>query len=109
MTDSYPVYDTKLHLMANFVEYGVASHWHYFQVHSDSKKAWRQKYTSIHLEQDNVENTQVDTNSQKKINHLMYMDEIKLFAKNEKELENLIQTVRIYNQGWDLASKNAPC
>ena len=33
--------------------------------------------------------------SQEKINHLMYMDDIKLFAKNEKELETLIHTVRI--------------
>ena len=30
--------------------------------------------------------------SQDKINHLMYMDDIKLFAKNEKELETLIHT-----------------
>ena len=29
----------------------------------------------------------------------MYMDDIKLFAKNEKELETLIHTVRIYSQG----------
>ena len=36
--------------------------------------------------------------SQEKINHLMYMDDIKLFAKNEKELETLIHAVRIYNQ-----------
>ena len=28
----------------------------------------------------------------------MYMDDIKLFAKNEKELETRIQTVRIYSQ-----------
>ena len=28
----------------------------------------------------------------------MYMDDIKLFAKNEKELETLIHTVRIYSQ-----------
>ena len=35
---------------------------------------------------------------QEKINHLMYMDDIKLFAKNEKELETLIHTVRIYSQ-----------
>ena len=28
----------------------------------------------------------------------MYMDDIKLFAKKEKELETLIQTVRIYSQ-----------
>ena len=33
-----------------------------------------------------------------KINHRMYMDDIKLFAKNEKELETLKQTVRIYCQ-----------
>ena len=36
--------------------------------------------------------------SQEKINHLMYMDVIKLFTKKEKELETLIQTVRIYRQ-----------
>ena len=29
---------------------------------------------------------------QEKINHLMYMDDIKLFAKNEKELETLTHT-----------------
>ena len=28
----------------------------------------------------------------------MYMDDIKLFTKNDKELEILIQTVRIYSQ-----------
>ena len=36
--------------------------------------------------------------SQEKINHLMYMNDIKLFAKNEKELETRIHTVRIYSQ-----------
>ena len=36
--------------------------------------------------------------SQEKINHLMYMDDIKLFTKNEKALETLIHTVRIYSQ-----------
>ena len=35
---------------------------------------------------------------QEKINHLMYMDGIKLFAKNEKELEALTHVVRIYSQ-----------
>ena len=38
------------------------------------------------------------TKSQEKINHLMYMDDIKLFPKTEKELETIIQTVRIYIQ-----------
>ena len=36
--------------------------------------------------------------SQEKINHLMCMDDVRLFAKNEKELETLIYIVRIYNQ-----------
>ena len=49
--------------------------------------------------------------SQEKINHLMYIDGIKLFAKNEKELETRIQTVRIFSQyiGMELGTKNAPC
>ena len=38
------------------------------------------------------------TESQEKINHLMYTDDIKLFAKNEKESETLRHTVRIYSQ-----------
>ena len=37
------------------------------------------------------------TKSQEKINHLMHMD-IKIFAKNEKELETQIPTIRIYSQ-----------
>ena len=40
--------------------------------------------------------------SQEKINHLMYMDVIKLFAKNEKELETLIHAVRIYSQNIEI-------
>ena len=35
---------------------------------------------------------------QEKINHLIYMDDTQLFAKKEKELENLIHEVRIYRQ-----------
>ena len=36
--------------------------------------------------------------SQEKINHLMHIDDVKLFAKNEKELETLIHAVKIYSQ-----------
>ena len=36
--------------------------------------------------------------SEEKINHLMYMDDIELFAKNENELETLIHAVRIFSQ-----------
>ena len=32
-----------------------------------------------------------------KINHLLYMDDLKLYGKTQKDLESLIQTVRIYS------------
>ena len=38
------------------------------------------------------------TKSQEKVDYLMHMDDIQLFAKKEKELENLMQTIRIYSQ-----------
>ena len=34
---------------------------------------------------------------QEKINRIMYMDDMKLFAKYEKELETLQHAVRIYS------------
>ena len=37
--------------------------------------------------------------SHEKINYLMYMNDIMLFEKNEKELETLIYALRIYSQG----------
>ena len=36
--------------------------------------------------------------SQENINHLIYMDDIKLFTKNEKKQEILTQAVRIYSE-----------
>ena len=36
--------------------------------------------------------------SQEKINHLIYMDDVKLFVKTKKELETLIHPIRIYSQ-----------
>ena len=35
---------------------------------------------------------------QEKINHLIYMDDIKLLAKNERELETIKHASRIYSQ-----------
>ena len=35
---------------------------------------------------------------QEKINYLMYMDDIKLFAKNERQLKTQIKVVRIYTK-----------
>ena len=37
----------------------------------------------------------------------MYMDDIKQFEKNKKELGTLIQALRI--QTWNFAYKNVPC
>ena len=49
--------------------------------------------------------------SLEKVNHLMYMDDIKLFAKNEKGLETLLHTVRIYSQGigMEFGIENVQC
>ena len=40
--------------------------------------------------------------SKEKINHLMYMDDIKLFSKKEKELEILMQAVTIYREDTEM-------
>ena len=40
--------------------------------------------------------------SQGKINLLMYVDEIKQFAKTEKELETLMHAVRIYKHDIEM-------
>ena len=32
-----------------------------------------------------------------RINHLLFMDDLKLFAKNEKAIDSLVQTVRIFS------------
>ena len=37
-------------------------------------------------------------NSQEKIYHLIYRDDIKLFVKNERQLETLTQAERIYTE-----------
>ena len=37
------------------------------------------------------------TTEKTKVNHLMYMDDVKLYGKNRIEIESLIQTVRIYS------------
>ena len=43
--------------------------------------------------------------SQEKINHLMYLDIINLFAKSEKKMETLIHTVGMYSQEkWQTTS-----
>ena len=46
---------------------------------------------------------------QEKINHLMYKDDIKLFAKNEKELETIIHWVRIYSQDIRMEFSTEKC
>ena len=46
---------------------------------------------------------------QEKIHHLMYMDDLKQFAENEKELEILIQAVRIYSEDIGMGFGQEKC
>ena len=43
------------------------------------------------------ESTYQFLSNKKKINHLLFMDDLKLYAKNEKGLKSLVQTVRIFS------------
>ena len=47
--------------------------------------------------------------SQEKSNHLMYMDDIKLYVNNEKELETLIYRVRIYSRDIGMEFRIEKC
>ena len=38
----------------------------------------------------------MNKNSEDKINHLLYMDDLKLYGKTKEELESLVETVRIF-------------
>ena len=49
------------------------------------------------------------TKSPEKINQRISMDDIKLFAKNEKELETLNQTIGIYSQDRGIEFNTEKC
>ena len=36
--------------------------------------------------------------SKKKINHLLFMDDLKLYSQSEKGLDSLVQTVRVFSE-----------
>ena len=36
--------------------------------------------------------------SKEKINHLLFMDDLKLYSRSEKRLDSLVQTVRAFSQ-----------
>ena len=36
--------------------------------------------------------------SKEKINHLLFMDDLKLYCRNEKGLDPLVQTVRVFSE-----------
>ena len=44
-----------------------------------------------------------------KLNHLLFMDDLKIYAKNEKELESLIHTVRIFSQDINMEFGLSKC
>ena len=35
------------------------------------------------------------------INHLLFMDDLKLYGKNEKQVDTLVNTVRIFSRHWN--------
>ena len=49
------------------------------------------------------------TKLQEKINLPMYMDDFKMFAKNGKELNTLIQTIRTYSQDIEMEFGKEKC
>ena len=48
---------------------------------------------------DNSESAYQFSSNKEKINHLLFIDDLKLYAKNEKDLDSLVQTVRIFSNG----------
>ena len=42
------------------------------------------------------------SSNKEKINHLLFMDDLKLYAKNEKDLDSLVQTVRIFSDQFGM-------
>ena len=36
--------------------------------------------------------------SKEKINHLLFMDDLKLYSRNERGLDSLVQTVRVFSE-----------
>ena len=46
----------------------------------------------------NSESAYQFSSTKEKINHLLFMDDLKLYAKNEKGLDSLVQTVRIFSK-----------
>ena len=43
-----------------------------------------------------------ETSKNERLNHLLFMDDLKLYAKNERELDSLIQTVRVFSDDIDM-------
>ena len=41
---------------------------------------------------------QLNRSTSGKVNHLLYMDDLKLYGSNKSQLESLVQTVRIFTQ-----------
>ena len=36
--------------------------------------------------------------SKEKINHLLFMDNLKFYSRSEKELDSLVQTIRVFSK-----------
>ena len=49
--------------------------------------------------------------SKEKINHLLFMDDLKLYSRSEKGLDSLVQTVCVFSEdrGIEFGIKNVLC
>ena len=49
--------------------------------------------------------------SKENIKHLLLMDDLKLYSRNEKELDSLVQTIRIFSKdkGMEFGIKSVQC
>ena len=51
----------------------------------------------------------VFSGSKVKINHLLFMDYLKLYSRNEKELGSLVQTIRVFSKDMGMKFDTQVC
>ena len=47
--------------------------------------------------------------SKEKINHHLFMDDLKLYSRSEKRLDSLVQTVRVFSEGVGMEFEIEKC
>ena len=47
--------------------------------------------------------------SKEKVNHLLFMDDLKLYSRNEKGLDSLVQTIHVFNEDTGMEVGTEKC